>query len=737
LELPAEEITDEEILSYTVELGDNRFGYPALREFYGDLINPTFKTIIQHLALAKKAFPGVDFDFLNHLHRLRRSPSPTDKGKIFLADQKAICKALVQIVSLLHLPNSYTHPTYDDVMNDDNNSTIRNNDEYFHLEDGTFKVMKIDFTFGSNTVRAGDVSGSFLPVEKPNLDDLLKKAISFTTTASTSTICLFGNMGPSPSLNTQDENTHLQLTMNYFSQPHFNSRAMVDADRIEKMLDTSAGKISNYNLISHGVTVVPYSIKYSFSYNFHDTEVEYIGNDSSESDKKPGGTESSVRSCFTNAEATENLCGIPIAEPVANARYGIADIFKILLGYEWTEIVAVQNEEIQQILLVEDDDNTYQEKGRLRNVLLTWLLIQLVDREYQGFRSIQQWMKLHWRLTRNHVPLANALPAPRTIHGLVYQCMVLIQASSTFRLAVIGGQGRHFGAIHSLLGVHPTKTLLPLLESSKGKVPPFKLELLGSSNPKIDIVEISANKKTYDQKLTKELQKLSDDIQKRDELIVRIQITGFLQRWCQHCDSIRIHERLISLEFTEKRDKILYTSPKFANHEKLVPFMAIEFMKKQILEDKNDTKFLRHVLSEVIKSTSQQKHDISMPTILEGDSLVEKANWLETHLKFLYKSGYVSRFQNIWGKHFAPLLFVMSHGFYWLLERRATSTLTLFLRDAGAGTLEWDEEIYKFPNPEAFVTDTDDTTLFTDECKMTNLFIQRRNIKVRNTLLFH
>jgi hypothetical protein len=180
----------------------------------------------------------------------------------------------------------------------------------------------------------------------------------------------------------------------------------------------------------------------------------------------------------------------------------------------------------------------------------------------------------------------------------------------------------------------------------------------------------------------------------------------------------------------------MYNSADFTEHQNLVPLMAIEYMMDEIIEGRNDTKLLHKELKDLIVLTviaeqqKKRKKAPNMPTISEGNSIQEKTDWLEKQLKNLYKSGYVSRFQNIWGKQLATLLFIMSHGFYSWLDHRPTTTLSLFLQNAGAGILEWDEEIYKFPDPEALVTDAENTSLFTDECKMTNLFIQRRNIKV-------
>jgi hypothetical protein len=73
----------------------------------------------------------------------------------------------------------------------------------------------------------------------------------------------------------------------------------------------------------------------------------------------------------------------------------------------------------------------------------------------------------------------------------------------------------------------------------------------------------------------------------------------------------------------------------------------------------------------------------------------------------------------------------MSHGFYSLPERRVTATLLFFLQDAGAGKIEWDEEIYKFPDPEAIMLVSESTTLFTEASNTSNSFIRQRNIKVR------
>jgi hypothetical protein len=732
---------EEKVLSYTVVLGSTRKTYPLLVEFYGSEVEPTLKTVIQHLYLIEVAFIGLAMEFLDFIPKKPKHTHPGNMDKIIVTDFDGACKVLEQVVSLLHIPKSFTHPLDNEVVNLSHGG-VQDHVVYRHLDSRTSQMVNTDFTYLTNTVQSGDIPDSnktavkFHPVIKATLDDLLKKAISLTTTASPSTICLFGNMSPSPSAFEEDP-ARRQLTMNYFSQPHFNSRARVDAQRVQMMLDTCAGMVPHLDLVSHGVTVVPYIHKICTKYIPHDFGDSFVNSDKTDGvDLNGVSSYNEVQACFLNPDAKERLCGIPIAEPIAVADTDMYHLYTVLLGLNWDGIIGAESEEIRQIFELNPGDAALSKeeisgKVRLRDTLLAWLLIQTVDREYQGFRNIEQWMKLHWRLTQSHLPVARGLPEPRTVHSLIYQCIILIQATSNFRLAIIGGQGRHFGAIHSLLGIDPTKTTLPLLETSKDKVPPFKLEILGSSNPKVDIVDLSIDGDYYNKEKAEKLQKLSDDIQLRDESLIKIQVSGFLERWCTHCEDNNIHEKIKALELSVKtRTSDLYKASKFNNHEKIVPLMAIEFMAKEIVAERNDTKFIRNELATLVTPASQAKRkpDPSLKGVL---TLEQKAKWLENILKTQYKSGYISRFQNIVAKQLAALIFIMSHGFYSLPERRVTATLLFFLQDAGAGKIEWDEEIYKFPDPEAIMLVSESTTLFTEASNTSNSFIRQRNIKVR------
>jgi hypothetical protein len=47
----------------------------------------------------------------------------------------------------------------------------------------------------------------------------------------------------------------------------------------------------------------------------------------------------------------------------------------------------------------------------------------------------------------------------------------------------------------------------------------------------------------------------------------------------------------------------------------------------------------------------------------------------------------------------ADMIFLMTHGIYWLPNKNFTGTVMMFLQHGGSGSFAWDEEKYFFPSP--------------------------------------
>jgi hypothetical protein len=60
-------------------------------------------------------------------------------------------------------------------------------------------------------------------------------------------------------------------------------------------------------------------------------------------------------------------------------------------------------------------------------------------------------------LRQSHLPCSQDIALPSTKNDLVYQCMVLTQAASKFRLAFLDGLNRVVAAKHSFGGCLPRR----------------------------------------------------------------------------------------------------------------------------------------------------------------------------------------------------------------------------------------------------------------------------------------
>jgi hypothetical protein len=708
--------------------------YKILDEVYGPDMKPTVGTIIKQLTMAKKAFPGLDLAFLDFVEPMSEDEHPkiNEAQTIKVNSETNVHKILIDLISLLHLPGSYIHTKYDADVTSESEIEINK------LHD-VVNVQQIDFTFNTNTVRMGSApntdptaGGGVLSLEEvsdPDIDALLKHPIAVTTAASPGTLILFGNMGPTPKFVMGESNISQrtsEFVMSYCTQPPFNMREVVTLDRVQKMWKTIANHYENtQDLVTHGVCVCPYDIHYTSSFVPNDTfnDVKFPLDEEENPEKK------APRLCLSNDDEKGELvtkhnvvkptyqevnlggsmCGNPMSRPLNYVNnQNFVNLFQVLLGYNWSEAIRGSPQTIKDIF-VEGTDN-YAKYSRLRKVILCWVLIDRVNKEYEGFQTVINWRKLHGRLMKSHGLYAQGLVAPTTVRNLIYQCLLLVQATSNLRLSFLGGQGRHFGVVHSLLGISPNNTLLPLKYAMDPleQPPPFELTIVGRSNRLVDIVDIGAADDVTGEINCQITKTISSTIQHKDQTVQAIVLTNFMLRWCDHVQEIKttLLNRIKPLELTHtdiQRQRGWYTKARFETFEAIVPMLAIEFLAKELADNAADVETIQTAVNHQIFRT-KRSDDPTVPTL--DASWPDKATWIKALLTSEYKNGYVIRRSRIKNEHIHALVFIMSNGFYWMPGINPASSLTQFLQSAGSGN---DRSLkdrtpsltFYYPNPDA------------------------------------
>ena len=747
-------------------------GSDIIKDVYGDDMTAKLETVVQQLVFAKKALPGLNLPVLDYVIPLSEEEILAGEnildGYVKTSNDEEVTTILVQLASLLHLPNSYFH-TQDGVLTqfdpDSSSKLIESID-----------VLETDFTFLHNSLKMGpDLSAvnneevviKFEEVLLPDITILMTRPVCVTSQASANTLCLFGNMGPTPQHTERElsgsEKT-IKMVMSYFSQPLFNFRHNVQLSRVQEMLITCSLNDGKHGLATHGVSVIPYIIKYGvplvpldsdqhtqIPVNTTETLDESFGT------TKVGGTRdkvspyNSVKPCFkVSVMGANRMCGNPSAEPLGKtdadessiATQNIENLFSVLLGRKWQ--AAISSPEQYMTDIFKSGTENFKKFARLREIVLCQLLIELVNNEYDGFQNVMNWQKLHQRLIVSHGSYAKGLARPVIIRNLIYQCFLLVQATSNFRLAFSGGLGRHFGVMHSLLGVLPTETLLPLKYIQGAVSPlqqPFELTVLGRSNPKVDIVDIGTSSGVFDEKHHKLANNLSVTAQKKDEALVMSDISIFFIRWCLICSdrTFNLLQKIKPLEFTNDiSGKFVYKKTNFSEFDATVPMLAIQFICQEFKPEPHaDFATIKFIVQKAIFDKKKTKEKMVPPSI---DHLDEVQKWVFNGLMIQFGKGYVTRLQKLWNEHLHTIVFIMSHGCYWLPGKTPNECLQQFIQNGGAcaGTYKqfrtMNESDLYYPNPMANVCETDypscDTPKFWSDASSLHFFIPGDQVKV-------
>ena len=723
------------------------------------------------MAIVEFLFPGFCLDVLSNFKPLTEGKSlEANVTRLKMKDERTV---LGKLCSCLAMPKA-REPT--------SHWFDRNDKEYYELDSETVKLInpriKIDGSFASNQVKSDDVdleskSGSCMNFREEMLQEgtnLGKKALLLTTAASAVTLCLFANMGPSRA--TEAANEAKFLHHNLVSQHSVNHRDTVSNERLHNMIETCQGR-NNKNLTSHGFCAYPYTIGtyqrmlpqdkrtgktellHDIPFPFEQTMNATLGN-----------IDNRVESCYRRDQAVPELYGPQFA--LVNQQRHIEELFQVLLGFKWEQVA-----EIPRLLDKPWDDK---ESPHVMCQILTWLLIRLVDVEYHGFRTIDDWKKLHWRLRQSHMPCAKFITQPVTRNDLIYQCMVMTQATSKFRLAFIEGLNRIVATKHCLAGVYPENCYgpppmigpPPKLESVV--ISPCDLNVVGATNTRVELLDFGF--KTLSEKNELDLiVEYGEHVQNLAQTLTRTDGVSFLAQWYSYIqkhvrpdndDDDCINPELRGDPYESVRSKKGWCeSTKFQKHGSSFAKLALDFIEDKINRADDDSHFLRVYINTMIKNnklswetltTDRKKYEDKQrkkmmktkqtyiapaPAPTLQSEWKSKADWLTTQLLYQFQNGYLTRSANIYAPEISDLVIMMAYGLIYLPnhDREMTSNLkTLCLEGGNKHQSVWAHPALRFPNPASQVLPALNADDFLAYCWHPNqqLFINQEQRQVRH-----
>lgn len=232
-------------------------------------------------------------------------------------------------------------------------------------------------------------------------------------------------------------------------------------------------------------------------------------------------------------------------------------------------------------------------------------------------------------------------------------------------------------------------------------------------------------------------------MQAKDESLIQTDVINFLMRWCQNVNdrNTEILEKIKPIEFrkdlVDRRKSNGYNKDDFVEFELLVPRMAIEFIHNELIIGHKDVSTIQWIVDDALsnKRVAKRRHG-SLPLPV-GNSLNDKAEWVQKGLLLEYEAGYVTRSHRFWIPALHPIMFIMSHGFYWLPEKIVSQRLQQFLQNSGAGTHEYEDRepefcsVKLYPNPTAlWQSCSSEKFLATYESPANPYFITREQVKV-------
>ena len=757
-----------------IDLGDNRTDDDFLKQMYGDDVLPTVNTLVNQLAIVECLFPGLDLDVLRYFVPLADVTTPLlPSTKLKMVNG---CNILGKLCSCLARPRAL-EPIANLLEIDEK--------DYLDLEMATIQTIndppiQVDGSYATNQVKTNKIdtdnsSGDWMNFKEETLDEndpIGEKAILVTTTASAATLSLFANMGPSPTQKQSDMDVRIQH--NLVSQPPFNHRETVTSERLRKLLKTCSGK-NHANLTAHGVCVHPYTIC------VYDREIPQdsrnplfaeTGVQKTMTQRRPfpfdlqltNGLDNDynrVGTCYRTESRVKALYGAPFA--LTNERKQIETLFSVLLGVEWSQVA------------VEPDCSTKMDgkpwndykSSHVMATIMTSILIKLVEIEYHGFRSIDDWKKLHWRLRQSHLPCSQDIALPTTKNDLVYQCMVLTQAASKFRLAFLDGLNRVVAAKHSLVGVYPEDNYGP--NFPKSTISPCDFNVVGASNTKVEIVDFGFKTLSKKQQLNV-IRGYGEHLQELAQTLTKTDVVSFLDDWYSFIEKhVRedddTDENWCDYTFPELRvpfekcvgGKKWYSANRFKTFSSRFPLAAIRHIENKAKKAKDESHFLRQYISYMIVSSNKSwtngsqdkiKADKSKiaaaakrnaiftptkaPTAL--DTYETQVAWFIENLRAQFDNGYFVRSANVWAPDMCDLVMIMSYGLISVptKNREMTGRLKFLCLEGGAKpNRKYLPASHKFMNPasESLPTMTADDYLGVSW--VSDLFMKQDDVQVR------
>jgi hypothetical protein len=108
--------------------------YPILKQVYGETVRPTVRSIHYHNHLVSRCYRSYNHDIFSYIDVPRDMNSAP---MLTLINNTHGCLALARLATLLHLPDTITHPVYDPLLNWDNK-------DYSELSENTKMMHEIE-----------------------------------------------------------------------------------------------------------------------------------------------------------------------------------------------------------------------------------------------------------------------------------------------------------------------------------------------------------------------------------------------------------------------------------------------------------------------------------------------------------------------------------------------------------------------------------------------------------------
>jgi hypothetical protein len=259
-------------------------------------------------------------------------------------------------------------------------------------------------------------------------DDATKPRAFIKTTcaASPATISLFVSMACKDGGEQGKTKRTKVLAPCYIVQPNVNVRDLSSGARLDErtgQIATALGR-TQYDLSTHEMQACLYTVV------VEEAETGAIGKREDHSRLLP-----MVSTGFPPGTGQETLCGSPRAK--AAAVHDVDMLWFTLFGQKRVDCVEV----------TESGLNDVEQATVIFNALIGRLSM-----DYDGFKNVSHWMRLHRRLREVMWKDIAMEYQPTNERELYHEVRVMLQAFTPLRIAMLDGLGRIGGAVYALLG---------------------------------------------------------------------------------------------------------------------------------------------------------------------------------------------------------------------------------------------------------------------------------------------